>query len=212
MKKIFVFVLLLILVTGCTRVDNQKDYKLIVDNIMLNSSNKLNKATKGYEYYLPQGVKVNKDLDFNQELMVLGTKMYLYADIVSYHYKNFTNNEDDTNYNYYYKKISNNGNFGYIGIDKQEDNYFVKIVYNYAKIETYTKSANLASIVSYATLILDSIEYNDKLIDKFISDNNLTSNATLYNIKKPKDSESKFSQYLQEYVQEEEKITVLPEE
>lgn len=212
MKKI-VFVLLLVLVTGCTRIDNEEDYKKIVDSIAY-SSNTLNTATTGYKYYLPKSVRIDKDLDFNQELVVLNTKMYLYVDIVSYYYKNFTNNDDDENYNYYYEKINNNnGDFGYIAINKEDDDkYFLKIVYNYAKIEVYTTKNNLSSIVSYATLILKSIDYNDSVIAKFISDNNVTSNDTLYNIKKPSDSESKFSQYLQEYVHEEEQIIVLPEE
>lgn len=212
MKKIFVFVLLLLLVTGCTRIDNEENYKKIVDSVP-KSSNTLNVATTGYKFYLPKGVRVVKDLDFNQELVVNNTNMYLYVDIVSYYYKNFTNNNDDANYNYYYEKLSgNDGDFGYIAIQKEEEEYFVKIVYNYAKIELYTTKDKLSSIISYATLILKSIEYNDTVIDKFISDNNITSSDTLYSIDKPSDSESKFSQYLQEYVHEEEQITVLPEE
>ena len=212
MKKLFVLVLLLILITGCTRVDNNSDYLSFINNISSSNNKNLNTVTKGYKYYLPKGVRVVKDLDFNQELAVLGTKMYLYVDVVSYYYKNFANNEADIDFNYYYKKISNNGNFGYIGINKQEEDYYLEIVYNYAKIEVYTTKSCLSSLVSYATLILDSIEYNDNLIEKFIVDNDIVSNDTTYNIKKPSDTESKFSQYLQEYIQEDEEEIALPEE
>lgn len=212
MKRVFVFVLLLVLVTGCTRIDNEDNYKKIVNNITFNK-NILNVATTGYKFYLPKGVSVDKDLEFNQVLVTLDTKMYLYVDIVSYYYKNFTNNNDETNYNYYYEKInSKDGDFGYIAIKEENDSYFVKIVYNYAKIEAYTTKEKLSSIISYAALILKSIEYNDSVIEKYISDNNITSNATVYNIEKPNNNESKFSQYLQEYVHEEEQITLLPEE
>ena len=61
-------------------------------------------------------------------------------------------------------------------------------------------------------MILNSIDYNDKLIEKYILDENITSNDTLYNIEKPENSESKFNQYLQEYVDEEDQITILPDE
>lgn len=214
MKKLFIFVLLLIFVTGCSKIDKEKDYKKIIDSIAYNDTI-LNVATTGYKFYLPKGVTVKKDLDFNQELKFLNNDMYLYVDIVSYYYKNFSNNKDTKeNYNYYYEKInSRDGDFGYIGINKVDDkNYFIKIVYNYGKMEIYTTKNKLSSIISYATLILKSIEYNDTVIEKFISDNNITSNDTLYSIDKPSDSESKFSQYLEEYVHEEEQIVVLPEE
>lgn len=212
MKKIFVLVLLLILITGCSRIDNNSDYLSIINNISNSRNEELNVATKGYKYYLPKGVRINKDLEFNQEFSVLGTKMYLYVDVVSYYYKSFTNNESDIEFNYYYKKINSNGNFGYIGINKQDDDYYLEIVYNYAKIEVYTTENSLSSIISYATLILDSIKYNDNLIEEYIIDNDISSNDTVYNIKKPSDTESKFSQYLQEYVQEDEQEIVLPEE
>lgn len=212
MKKIFVLVLLLILITGCSRIDNNSDYISIINNISNSRDKELNVATKGYKYYLPKGVRINKDLEFNQEFSVLGTKMYLYADVVSYYYKNFTNNESDIDFNYYYKKINSNGNFGYVGINKENEDYYLEIVYNYAKIEAYTTKNSLSSIISYATLILDSVKYNDNLIEKYITDNDISSNDTVYNIKKPSDTESKFSQYLQEYVQEDEQEIVLPEE
>lgn len=212
MKRLFIFVLLLILMTGCSRIDNTEDYVSIVNEISAYDNKELNTATMGYKYYLPMGVRINKDLEFNQEFSVLNTKMYLYVDVVSYYYKNFTNNKAGVEFNYYYEPISGNGNFGYIGINEEEDGYFVEIVYNYARIEAYTNKSSLSSIVSYASLILDSIEYNDKLIETFINENDISSNDTVYNIKKPNDTESKFSQYLQEYVQEEDQITILPEE
>lgn len=57
-------------------------------------------------------------------------------------------------------------------------------------------------IISYSTIILNSIEYNDNLISNFIEKGVSFGNEVTYEIEKPENSESKFSQYLQEYVQE----------
>ena len=61
-------------------------------------------------------------------------------------------------------------------------------------------------------IIMNSIEYNDILILEIIEDNNIRSEDSVYNILKPDDSESKFNEYLEEYVQDEEKIEALPDE
>lgn len=214
MKKIFIFVLLLLLTTGCMRIDNNSNYKEIAYNIISSKTNKVNVATMGYKFHLPKGVRVNKDLDFNQVFDIESIKTYMYVDIVSYYYKNNQNNIDNKDkYNFYYETINNENKNGFIAINKEEDDkYFVKVVLDYAKTETYTTKNKISSIISYSIMILDSIEYNDKLIEKYINDNNITSNDILYNIKKPDDSESKFNQYLQEYVDEEDQIIDLPDE
>ena len=212
MRRLIVFVLLITLFTGCSRIDNSEDYIAIVNDVSSYNNNKLNTATTGYKYYLPIGVRVVKNLDFNQVFSVLNTNMYMYVDVVSYYYKNFNNSKVGNDFNYYYENISNNGNFGYIGINKEDDSYFTVVSYNYAKIEFYANKSNLSSIIGYATLVLDSIEYNDNVVEKYISSNDIVSNDTVYSIKKPSDTNSKFNQYLQEYVQEEDQITILPEE
>lgn len=211
MRKIIILILLLILVTGCTRIDTTTDYKKLFQSVIANNT-PVNTATIGYKYYLPIGVSVQKDLEFNQELKVMNTTMYLYVDVVSYHFKNFTNYQE-TKHNYdYFEQVGDGTNYGFVAIKKEEDKHFVKVVYNYGIIEAYVDETELSKIISYSALILNSIKYNDVMIEKIINDNNITSNETLYNIKKPSDSESKFSQYLQEFVQEENQIVELPDE
>ena len=58
-------------------------------------------------------------------------------------------------------------------------------------------------------IILDSIEYNDNLIEKILQDEYFSSIDKEYKINKPDNTESKFSEYLSEYVQEEE--TIIPD-
>ena len=95
---------------------------------------------------------------------------------------------------------------GYVKITKDKDKYFMKVVYNYAKIETYVEEYELADILSYSMIILNSINYNDNLIEKILQDDYYSSSFKEYKIKKPEDAESKFSEYLSEYVGEEDSI------
>ena len=211
MKKMIIPLILILILTGCSRIKNTDNYVEIVNNIISYNNKKVNNASYGYNYYLPIGVNLLYDGKYNKEIKVKDNKLMLYVDIVSYYYKNNLNYElDNKNDNYYYNKFNN----GYIVINKEEDTYYLKIVYNYAKIESYVKKDDLIDIISYSTIILNSIDYNDNLINNLIEKGITFEGSITYEIKKPDDSESKFSQYLQEYVQEntEDETVVLPEE
>ena len=135
----------------------------------------------------------------------------MYVDIVSYYYKKDLN-DYEKDFNYYFSNISSKNKVGYIGINKEDNEYFVKLVYNYAKVEFYTSEDKISNLIAYSMIIMNSIEYNDILILEIIEDNNIRSEDSVYNILKPDDSESKFNEYLEEYVQDEEKIEALPDE
>jgi len=121
---------------------------------------------------------------------------------------NYTKEKTDA---YYYKEINNNDKTGYIKITKEENKYYIKIVYNYAKIESYVKLTEINKILAHGMIILDSIDYNDTLIKNIIDDEYSISTDKEYKIDKPEDAESKFSEYLSEAVQEEEIVPELPE-
>ena len=201
MKKIILPLLILMLITGCSKIDSEtKEYKDIVNKVLSYNNTNVNTASYGYEYYIPIGVNLIYDGELNKKFKVKDTKFVLYVDIVSYYYKNNLNfNGDATNYKYYFSKI----NDGYISIDKiNEEEYFLKIVYNYAKIESNVKKENLIDIINYSTIILNSIKYNDTLISNVIEKGEFFGNEITYELDKPDNSESKFYQYLQEYVQQ----------
>ena len=163
MKKKFLLIMVLLLCASCTRV-NDKNYDDIVMNVTRNNSNIYNTTSLGYKYYLPVGVSKVYDKDYNQKFKVNDTYMYLYVDIVSYYYKNNLNLSDsDINNCYYYSPIKSDDNkTGYVKITKEDDNkYFIKIVYNYAKIESYVNDYEISNILSYSMIILNSINYND---------------------------------------------------
>ena len=205
--------MVLLLCASCTRV-NDKNYDDIVMNVTKNNSNIYNTTALGYKYYLPLGISKVYDKDYNQKFKINNTYMYLYVDIVSYYYKNNLNLDDnDSNNSYFYTRINSSDNkTGYVKITKDDDKYFIKVVYNYAKIEAYVHEWEISDILSYAMIILDSINYNDKLVESIILEELYSSSFKEYKIKKPEDAESKFSEYLSEYVGEEEaKIPDLPE-
>lgn len=212
MKKKFLLIMVLLLCIGCTRIDN--NYNDIIDSVTKNNSNIYNTTALGYKYYLPLGISKVYDKDYNQKFKINNTYMYLYVDIVSYYYKNNLNLDDnDSNNSYFYTRINSSDNkIGYVKITKDDDKYFIKVVYNYAKIEAYVHEWEISDVLSYAMIILDSINYNDKLVESIILEELYSSSFKEYKIKKPEDAESKFSEYLSEYVGEEEaKIPDLPE-
>lgn len=212
MKKIFILLTILVLCTGCLKINNSENRDLIVDEIIKNRT-KPNTMAMGYEYFLPLGISKEYDKDYNQKLKYQDTYIYLYADIVSYYYKNTLNfNEENNLNNEYYRKITNGNKTGYIAINKNEDIYFIKIIYNYAKIEAYANEKEVEKVLANSMIILDSIDYNDKLIEKILKDDNNIGVDKEYKIDKPEEATSKFSEYLSENAEENEESTSdLPE-
>ena len=201
MKKILLPLLIMLFLTGCSKIENDNyEYKEVVNKVLNSGNHSVNTASVGYKYYIPIGVDLIYDNDFNKGFKIKDTKFVLYVDIVSYYYKNNLNYNKLEKGNYYYSDIKN----GYISVDEYEDCYYLEIVYNYAKVESYVKKGNLTDTIVYSTIILNSITYNDSLISNFIEQGVSFGNEITYEIDKPVDSESKFSQYLQEYVQDEE--------
>ena len=94
-------------------------------------------------------------------------------------------------------------------IDNVNDRYFLKIVYNYAKIEAYCDSKDLNVMINYAMIILNSIDYNDITIESILNNNNVNSSEISYEIKGP-NNDNGFLQYLEEYVESDEEEELLP--
>ena len=210
-KRVILLIIVALILTGCTRIDNNIDN--IIDATMSKEIKGVNTVSTGYELYVPVGVIQLVDNEYNQKFKVRNTHVYLYVDTVSYYYKNSLNYKSDGDYNYYYKEINLKEKTGYIGINKLDDNYFfVEIVYNYSKIEFYSSYDDMPIIVADSLMIVNSIKYNDNLIKIELDGATSDGREVKYELDKPKDSESTFSQYLQEYVDEEEKNVVLPDE
>ena len=196
MKKVLIFILVLI-VSGCTvvRIDTENIDTIV--NVILSKDNDLyNQVGSGYKYYIPRGVSYIDTDDLNDKLYSNGSYYYLYVDVISY-----TNNvefkyeeKDDI---YYSRKISKEDGFkndGYLEIVKQEDGlYHIKFVYNYASIETVVEEENLKLAVLNSAYMLSTIQFNTDVIDLMLDDDYFTNKEEKYEVfSKNEDSGNNF--------------------
>ena len=197
-KKIILIVCLFCLV-GCTSNINDMSYEEIIE-MNLNDNNLSNVNSIGYKYYLPINFSVYKDDTYNQTLLSDNNLYYMHVDVVSYHYKKAISTEHNYN-DYKYYAFNKNGKDGYLKITKNNDNFFVELCYNYAIIEVEVEESELRYAVSRSISILNSIKYNDLVIEKYINDNNLETSETIYKIPEPKNkNEGKnILEYIEEY-------------
>ena len=201
-KKILI-VFSIFLMVGCTGVNiNTQTLSEIIDSEIKEESKSATVNNKGYKYYLPSGFSVSKDNTYIQELLSNGVTYYMNIDIVSYYYKNkMSSNHELDDYEYY--TFENNDTNGYLRIRKNNDNFYVELCYNYAIIEVEVKESELRYAVSRGIMILNSIKYNNSVIEKYINDNDLESSETVYKIPEPENNEAKnVLEYIEEYEKE----------
>lgn len=202
MRRRLLIIVLVMLLTGCTKIDeSSNDYNQLIVGC-LSKKTITNNVALGYKYYVPKGVKLIKNYDYNQVFLIDDEYLYLYVDITSYYYKNKLTYENSDG-SYYYSKISYDDKKGYIKIINDDYGYFVKMVYNYSKIEVYTDYESLNKVISLGTIILNNIDYNNKVIKKVMNESLGSFSEVTYEVDKPDDASNNFSQYLEEYVQEE---------
>jgi len=144
--------------------------------------------------------------DYNSKFLYNGDNYYLYVDIVSYYHKIDIKYEENANY-YLSKKIDYNGNKGYIEIQKLEDDtYYIKIEYNYSKIEGKVSSENLNRGIYNSIKILSSVTYNDNIINSMVGENALNYEEEEFNLFESKREEGSYLDYIEEYDETDSKI------
>ena len=203
MYKKIIIVLCLFLFTGCTRTYymNSLSYEEILNNATIEENNLHNTNNKGFKYYLPTGFSVTKDNEFNQTLTSHNNIYYLNIDIVSYYYKKGTEEIKEID-DYYFYKFNKNNKDGYLRIRKKNDKFFVELCYNYAIIEVEVEENEIKYAVSRGITILNSIKYNDRIIEKKLNDKDLESKETAYKIPEPKEKNE--TKNVLEYINENE--------
>ena len=181
MKKLFLLVAILFILTGCTCVQSSS-IEEILNQSMNSLVNVVNVNRKGYSYYLPRGLNIKSSNDYNEIISDEKYLYYLYVDIVSYNSKiafNYNANKEA----YYSASLANNGQKGYIEINNYEnDQYLIEIMYNYAKIEVIAYENDINRVVAYAMSILTSITYNDSVIENYLGDDIFLSSEESYDI------------------------------
>jgi len=202
LKKILLTIICLFVLVGCSNSKiNEMTFNEIIDDEIKQNENNTNINNKGYKYYLPNEFSVSKDSKYIQELMSKNNTYYLNIDVISYYYKNkmSTNHSKDT---YEYYEFSNDKKNGYLKIEKNNDNFFIELCYNYAIIEVEVEESELRYAVSRSIIILNSIKYNDLIIEKYIVENDLESSETIYEIPEPENKNS--NKNILEYIDENE--------
>lgn len=203
MYKKIIIVLCLFLFTGCTRTYymNSLSYEEILNYATIEENDLHNTNNKGFKYYLPTGFSVIKDDGFNQTLTSHNNIYYLNIDVVSYYYKKGTEETKEID-DYYFYKFNKNSKDGYLRIRKNNDKFFVELCYNYAIIEVEVKESEIKYAVSRGITILNSVKYNDTVIEKKLNDKDIESKETAYKIPEPKEKNE--TKNVLEYINENE--------
>jgi len=197
MKKFLLLLTLTLLMTGCTvvRIDNNID-NVIKLTIEKKSNNLFNTTVEGYKYYLPRSVKIIDNSNYNQTFYNEGNYMYLYVDIISYYYK--VNKEYEINKNSFYSKaISYKDKKGYVEVNLINGKYFVEIMYNYAKMESYVTPGKINDAITNMCYILSTIKFNDSVIKNIIVENRVNKAPEMIDIFKARREDSNFLDYIE---------------
>ena len=191
MRKILIILLMLTL-TGCSivRID-VSSIDNTVDVILSKKNTLYNEDGQGYKYYIPNGVTHIDTNDLMHTLYYNGEYLYLYVDIVSYYYKSKINYKRSNN-SYFYKKINNGKQNGYVEVTKQDNLYYVNFYYNYARIEALVTKENLNTTIMNASYILSTINYNKKLIKTMLDEEYFTNKTGKYDLYKTTEKTEKF--------------------
>ncbi|MBO4245508.1 MAG: hypothetical protein J5892_02055 [Bacilli bacterium] len=192
-KKIIILITGILFLSGCSTI-NSMSYQNII-NKTKSDSNLSNVIRKGYKYYIPKGMKLVNNKDYNEIIMDQDNTYYLYVDVVSY-YNNVKFDYKVNKDSYYSQKLDN----GYLEINKLEnDKYLIEIMDNYAKIEVIVDKANIKKAIAYSNVLISSVEYKYDVLDNLMKDDSFNTSEVEFNIFKTIKSDSDFATYEQMY-------------
>jgi len=209
LKKLLITLLIsLFFISGCaiTKVSN-KSISEIFETILYVDNNLSNTYMEGYSLYLPKGTKVIDKKDYNLKIKDNKNYYYLYVDTIAYYYKTKNSYKENSNH-FFSKKIDYNGKIGYVDIVNKDDYYFIVLMYNYTKIETYVKKEDFNSSLMNMSSILSSIKYNDSVIEGYVGNEKMTIQEERFNIFDSNIENDNFLKYESEYGTYKEKIDV----
>lgn len=204
-KKLFLLLIILITLSGCTivRIDTTSIDNTI--NVVLSKDNKLyNRIGRGYKYYVPRGVTYIDSNELNDKLYSNGNYYYLFVDAISYYYK--IESKFKENKNAYYSKIINvDGKTGYVEINKLDDDYFIEFSYNYSKIEAMVSKEDINMAILNSSYILSTVKFNKDVIKLMLNEEIFTNREEKYDKFEPKEESTNFLEYVGENEEPKEK-------
>ena len=180
LKKFFIIMFFSLFLIGCTMVEDMSYQDII--NIFNNVPKKANASRRGYKYYLPNGMESINRGDYYEVLKSKKSYYYLYVDMISYINKLENQYEIDNKANYS-DLIKIGDKYGYLEINLLEnEKYLIEIMYNYAKIEVMVNEDSINEALCYSVNILNSIEYNNSVINSLLSDDTLNYTEEEFNL------------------------------
>jgi len=205
-KKIFLILIMFIFLTGCSNLDEFQYDEMIAKFSM--KSKPANTYKKGYKFYVPKGLHIGDAGDNYVILTSSDINYYLYVDLVSYNDDKKLHYEKKDN-SIYSKKIKTDEKEGYIEVNLWENNqYLIEIMYNYAKIEVMVDRSLGNKALANSISILNSIKYNDTIIENILKDDNLTYTEEIFDMFEETKDNSNYLDYEEtdENLEEQEKI------
>lgn len=185
MKKVVLFLLMVMLLSGCTIVRiNTSSIDTIIEVILTKDNTLYNRVGRGYKYYVPRGVTYIDTNELNDKLYSKGNYYYLYVDTISYYY-NIEKDYNEKSDIYYSRKLSTKEGFnhnGYIEIEEKDKMYYITFVYNYAKIETVVDKDSINDAVLDSSYILSTIQFNKDVIELTIDSDKLNNREEKYDV------------------------------
>ena len=180
LNKILVLLISIILVTGCTSISRMNLDDVV--NSLSRVGNNPNTFRRGFKYYTPKGLHL-KDAGTNYVILSSSTSdYYLYFDLIDYNENKKIEYKINGNA-YYSKMIDYKDKLGYVEINKQKNNqYLIEIMYNYAKIEVMVDDEHLKSALANTINILKSVEYDKKIIESMLNENNLAQKEEVFDL------------------------------
>ena len=209
MKKLLITLLIsFCFVSGCSIVRVENTSVNDIFETILYVDNKLsNTHMNGYSLYLPKGVTIIDKSDYNLKIKDNNNYYYLYIDTIAYHYKvenSFTENSS----HFYSKKINYKDKIGYIDIVDKGKNYFLVVMFNYAKMEAYIPKEEFNDSMMNICSILSSIRYNDSVISGYVGNSKTVTQEERFDIFDSNIENDNFLKYESEYGTYKEEIDV----
>jgi hypothetical protein len=185
--------------TGCTLVKvSDQSVSDVLETILYVENNLSNTFMNGYQFYLPKGVKITDKKDYNLTIKDNSNYYYLYVDTIAYYYKTKNSFVENTSH-FYSKKFNHNNKDGYIDIIDNGNYYFVVLMYNYSKIETYVLKNDFSSSFMNMCYILSTIKYNDSVISQYVGSVGTIFQEEKFNIFNSEAENDNFLKYEEEY-------------
>ncbi len=196
MKKIFILILFVVLVSGCTPLE-MSSYDVIISEAVTSDVSIYNTYRKGYKFYLPKELNVKETLEYNEVIKRGEYDFYLYIDIVGYLNKDEIISSESTE-SIYFKTLEHEGKKGYARIKNLENGkYLVEIVYNYAKIEVIVDEEDIKKCLADSIIVLSSINYNDSFLNNLSEESLLNYKEEMVDIFHKDTSKESSSNFLQ---------------